>query len=209
MKASAPNFWAAGFQSLEKIFVPSVENHDEACWLVETAIRTRITSTRRPAPRVRTWKPRSPSGRRSVRESAGRPWRSGVTMLTAASQYRPAAARRSGLRPDLAELRRGLLVEAGGQRRVVQGGKQLLASSQQVADVGPEHLRGVAVRLALGDQVPRLVGDRVGAGAGRPDRAERQVRRDRRLVGGSRGRLRRRRDVRAGLVLDRGKDQPR
>jgi hypothetical protein len=41
MKASAPNLLFAGSQSFVKIFQPSLENHDEACWLVETAIRTR------------------------------------------------------------------------------------------------------------------------------------------------------------------------
>ena len=65
MKASAPNWLFAGFQVFEKIFRPSVVNHDEACWLVETAIRTRITSTSRPEASARIWKPRSPSGRRS------------------------------------------------------------------------------------------------------------------------------------------------
>jgi hypothetical protein len=64
MKGSAPNWLVEGFQVLEKIpLMPSVVNHDEACWLVETAIRTRITSTSRPATNVMTWKLRSPSGR--------------------------------------------------------------------------------------------------------------------------------------------------
>ena len=71
MKASAPNWLAAGFQLLVKIFKPSVLNHDEACWLVETAIRTRITSTSRPHASARIWKPRSPSGRRSDRAAGG------------------------------------------------------------------------------------------------------------------------------------------
>src|SRR5580692_5436206 len=70
MKASAPKWLVAGSQLFEKIFRPSVLNHDEACWLVETAIRTRITSTSRPAASVRTWKPRSPSGRRWDRAPA-------------------------------------------------------------------------------------------------------------------------------------------
>ena len=39
MKASAPNWLAAGSQLLVKIFRPSAVNHDEACWLVETAIQ--------------------------------------------------------------------------------------------------------------------------------------------------------------------------
>ncbi len=70
MKASAPYWLAPGFQLFVKIFRPSVLNHDEACWLVETAIRTRITSTSRPHASARTWKPRSPSGRRSDRARA-------------------------------------------------------------------------------------------------------------------------------------------
>ena len=35
MKASAPNWLAAGFQLFVKIFRPSVLNHDEACWVVD------------------------------------------------------------------------------------------------------------------------------------------------------------------------------
>ena len=89
MKASAPNWLAPGFQLLVKIFRPSVENHDEACWLVETAIRTRITSTSRPHASARTGKPRSPSGRRSDRgraDPAGTAGSARVTVLTTASR---------------------------------------------------------------------------------------------------------------------------
>jgi hypothetical protein len=71
MNARAPNWLFAGFQVLEKIFRPSAENHDEACWLVEIAIRTRITSTSRPATSAMTPKTRSPSGRFSVNAPAG------------------------------------------------------------------------------------------------------------------------------------------
>src|SRR5271166_3481997 len=64
MKASAPNLLAVGSHVLEKIpLMPSVVNHDEDCWLVETTMRTRITSTSRPATKVMSWKLRSPSGR--------------------------------------------------------------------------------------------------------------------------------------------------
>src|ERR1700751_3276173 len=66
MKASAPNWLLAGSQLFVKIFRPSAENHDEACWLVETAIRTRITSTSRPEASARIWKMRSPRGGRAV-----------------------------------------------------------------------------------------------------------------------------------------------
>src|SRR5215471_10154836 len=65
MKGSAPYWPFVGFQVVEKIFQPWLVNHDEACWLVETAIRTRITSTSRPEPSATIWKVRSPSGRRS------------------------------------------------------------------------------------------------------------------------------------------------
>src|SRR5438105_7703364 len=77
-KAIAPNLLAAGSQSTEKIpLKPSAENHDEACWLVENAIRTRITSTSRPEARARIWKPRSPSGRRTDRWLADPAWPAG------------------------------------------------------------------------------------------------------------------------------------
>src|SRR5215467_15584008 len=67
MKGSAPYWPFVGFQVVEKIFQPWLVNHDAACWLVETAIRTRITSTSRPEASARIWKPRSPSGRRCDR----------------------------------------------------------------------------------------------------------------------------------------------
>ena len=85
MKASAPNWLAAGFQLLAKIFTPSVLNHDEACWVVETAIRTRITRTSRPDASARIWKPRSPSGRRSdkgLADPAGTAGSACATVLT-------------------------------------------------------------------------------------------------------------------------------
>src|ERR1022692_1463182 len=210
MKASAPNWLAVGFQVLEKIFAPSAENHDEACWLVETAIRTRITSTSRPAASARTWKPRSPSGRRSDRaraDPAGIAGSACATLLTVTNRSDPPASPCSLLAADLGELRLGLLVDVGGQRRVAQTGERLLAGSEQVADVRLEHLRRALARLSLVDQVPRLIGDRVRAGAGRPDRAERQVGRDGDLAGGRGGRRRRGRDVAAGLVLDKSEGQ--
>src|ERR1019366_9530750 len=178
MKASAPNWLAAGFQVLEKTFTPSVLNHDEACWVVEMAIRIRITSTSRPDASARTWKRRSPSGRRSDRarvDPAGPAGSTRVTALTATSRPDLRASQCSHLAADLAQLRLCLLVDAGGQRREAQLGKQLLAGSDQVADPRLEHLRIISVRLGLVDQNPRLSGDRVRASAGRPDRAERQV----------------------------------
>src|ERR1039457_7539905 len=89
MKASAPNWLAVGFQVVEKIFRPSVLNHDEACWVVEMAIRTRSTSTNRPDARAMAWKEISPSGRRSDRgrvDPAGTAGSTFVTVLTPTSQ---------------------------------------------------------------------------------------------------------------------------
>src|SRR5271155_5579883 len=88
MKASTPNWLAPGFQLLVKILRPSLENHDEACWVVVNAIRTRITSTSRPHERARIWKVRSPSGRRWDRpgvDPAGLAGSTRVTVLTTAS----------------------------------------------------------------------------------------------------------------------------
>src|SRR6266487_5800444 len=89
MKGSAPYWLFVGFQVLEKILMPSVLNHDEACWLVETAIRIRITSTSRPDASARIWKLRSPSGRRSDRaraDPAGVAGSALVTLLTMSSR---------------------------------------------------------------------------------------------------------------------------
>src|SRR6266852_4393995 len=137
MKASAPKCMDAGSQLVEKIpLTPSLENHDEACWVVETAIRTRITSTSRPAASARTWKPRSPSGRRSDRaraDPAGPAGSARVTVLTTSSRSDLPVPPCSRLRADLAELRLGHLIDVGGQRRVAQAGEQLLAGgSDQV-----------------------------------------------------------------------------
>src|SRR5215469_3122332 len=123
MKESAPKSLAAGFQLLVKIFQPSVENHDEACWLVETAIQTRITSTSRPDASARIAKARSPRGRCCYRGSvdpagtAGSTW---VIVLTTASPSDEPASRQPSLAGDLAQLRLRLLLKAGGQRRVSQ-----------------------------------------------------------------------------------------
>src|ERR1700689_2614068 len=114
MNGSAPNWLVVGFQVFEKILRPSLENHDEACWLVETAIRTRITSTSRPAASVMTWKVRSPSGLRSDKvgvDPAGMAGSTFVAVLTGASRSDQDASRCS--RTDLAELRRRLLVDVG------------------------------------------------------------------------------------------------
>src|SRR5260370_10217318 len=123
MKASARNWLAAGFQLFERTFAPSVLNHDEACWLVEMAIRTRITSTSRPAASVRTWKPRSPSGRRCDRalaDPAGTARSASGTVLTTSIRSDLPVLQCSRLHTDVAELRLGHLVDAGGQRRRTQ-----------------------------------------------------------------------------------------
>src|SRR5208282_2487343 len=108
MKASAPYWLLAGFQVFVKIFRPSLLNHDEACELVEIAIRTRITSTSRPAASVRTWKLRSPSGRRSDRvraDPAGTAGSARVTILTTTSPSDLPASHCSRRRADLICLR--------------------------------------------------------------------------------------------------------
>src|SRR5580704_436104 len=140
MKASAPNWLAPGFQLLVKTLKPSAENHDEACELVDTAIRTRITSTSRPHASARIWKLRSPSGRRSRRaawaDPAGVAGSARVTVLmTVGRSDRASRSQWLNLTRDLAELRCGHLVEAGRQRRVAERAGHLLHGSEQVADV--------------------------------------------------------------------------
>src|SRR6266516_5209486 len=117
MKASAPNLLAAGFQVGEKIFTPSVLNHNAACWLVETAIRTSITSTSRPHASARNWKLRSPSGRRWARGWAGPAGTAGparsVTVLTVTTPSDPSASQCS---------RRRLLLNAPAPHYSLRGG---------------------------------------------------------------------------------------
>src|SRR5215831_1219640 len=215
MKASAPNWLVAGFQVFPKIPHPSALNHGAACWVVVTAIRTRITSTSRPAPSVMIWKVRSPNGRRWDRARVDPAVPAGstcwVTVLMTTSRSDLCASRcpwRARLRAYFVELRLCLLVQARRQWCIVQPRQQFLAVPEQVADVGLEHLRGVRAPLLLEDQVPRLIGDRVRTGAGCPDGAERQVGLDRGVVSRGRGRLYGRRDVIAVLVLDGGVGQP-
>src|SRR5450631_3985978 len=114
MKASAPNWLAAGFQLFVKIFRPSALNHEVDCWVVATAIRTRITSTSRPAASVMIWKVRSPSGRRSDRgraDPAGLAGSALVRVLTKTGRSDPSASKFPPLRRllggYLAELRVG------------------------------------------------------------------------------------------------------
>src|ERR1700729_2229812 len=83
MKDSAPNWLAEGSQLLVKIFRPSALNHEEACWLVVTAIRTRITSTSRPDASEMIWKARWPSGRRRDRGPVDPAGAAGSTCVTA------------------------------------------------------------------------------------------------------------------------------
>src|ERR1700733_12979118 len=182
MKGSAPNWLAVGFQVLEKILMPSVENHEEACWVVEMAIRTRITSTSRPAASAMAWKLMSPNGRRCDKGRADPAGPAGSDFAAVApvaerhDESWPWCATRS--RGDLAELRLGLRVDAGRQRRVAQRGEQLLPGPEQVADVRLEHLDVVRSLLLCEDQVPRVGGDRVLGVVARPDRGERQGGRD-------------------------------
>src|ERR1039457_4434768 len=112
----APNWLLPGFHWVEKMpFRPAVLNHDEACWVIETAIRTRITRTTRQAAAARIWKPRSPSGRRWARglaDPAGMAGSAFVTVLT--MQNPPELPASQGSPRDLTELRHGLLVDVGG-----------------------------------------------------------------------------------------------
>jgi len=61
----------------------SHENHPHP---VETAISTKITSTRRPADSVITWKARSPNGRRSASGLGDRSW---CSCMRVATGYEP------------------------------------------------------------------------------------------------------------------------
>src|SRR3954453_13396763 len=104
-------------------------------------------------------------------------------------------------------LLRGALDRAR-ERRVLQLLRRVLAVRQRVVE--PRlHARGLVLRDAglahvLVDEQERARGDRVGLVAGRVDRAEAQVTGDADAIAGGRGRLERRGDVVAGLVLDVG-----
>src|SRR5260370_348952 len=97
MNGKAPTLLFDGSQSVEKTpDQPAVVNHVVACWVMLMAISARMIRTSSPAARQRTWKERSPNGRRFVRgeaDPAGGAGSAFVTMLM--------------LRRDLAQLRRG------------------------------------------------------------------------------------------------------
>src|ERR1700755_3345346 len=101
------------------------------------------------------------------------------------------------------------VVDGRGQWGEFKRVEQLLAVAEQVADVGLEQRRGVRVGLLCVDQVPALVGDRVGVRARVVDRGEGQVGRGRDVVRGGGGTRGGGRDVAAGRVLDRRRAQPR
>src|ERR1035441_8619265 len=86
MKASAPNWLAAGFQVLEKTFTPSVLNHDEACWVVEMAIRIGTASTSRQSGTRRPEDLSAPGGRRSDSAGVDPAGSTRVTALTTTSR---------------------------------------------------------------------------------------------------------------------------
>src|SRR3954453_4610628 len=104
-------------------------------------------------------------------------------------------------------LLRGALDRAR-ERRVLQLLRRVLAVRQRVVE--PRlHARGLVLRDAglahvLVDEQERARGDRVGLVAGRVDGAEAQVGRHLEAVAGRRGRLERRGDEVAGLVLEVG-----
>src|ERR1700722_1974871 len=92
MKAIAPNLLFAGSQSVEKTpDQPSVVNHEADWFVMVTAMSTRITSTSSPDASARTWKARSPSGRRIDSRAAGPAGAAGpacaFTLMTPAVPY--------------------------------------------------------------------------------------------------------------------------
>src|SRR5215469_5109434 len=211
MKASTPNWFCAGFQLYEKMPQPSVVNHDEAWLVVVMAIRTRITSTSRPAPSARYANRRSPSGRRRSKgeaDPAGTAGSTFVATLMMTDRSCLSASENSSSRGYLVELSLGHSVEVRRQRRVAELLQRGLTVADQVADVGLEHARGVRARLHLVDEDPALVSDRVRLRARPPDRVEREVRRDRDTLGRRRRPRRGGGDVVAVLVLDRGGREP-
>src|SRR4051812_18598969 len=129
-----------------------------------------------------------------------------VEVIPAASTAPRSARRDRGAVADEAiDLRLGLLLDRVGQRRVLQLGRDRLAGALGVVQpvLDEPRLRGVETGLAdvLVDEQERDRRDRVGRGARRVDRAEAQVGGRLGSGAGGRGRLERRRDELAGLVL--------
>src|SRR3954454_3404368 len=123
----------------------------------------------------------------------------------------PAAMRRSGrldrraVALQAVHLGLRLLLDGRGERRVLELPRRVLTLAQRVVEprlhAGRLVLRDAGLAHVLVDEQERAGGDRVGLVARRVDRAEPQVTGDLDALAGGRGRLERRGDVVAGLVL--------
>src|SRR5206468_11960462 len=179
MKARAPNCSAGGFHVDDvKKLRTMCRNAGAASWVVEMAMRARMTSTVSPHSKVTTVKTRSATGRRRALGSFADP--GGLVGVEVAVAVKPGSRRDQ----EGVELGLGLVEDVGRQLGVVDRSGLVLAGP---VDVLQERLEGGALGLVglvlVGDD-PGRRGDRVGGVAGGVQRVVAEVGVHRRLLEG-------------------------
>src|SRR4051794_2755130 len=153
MNDSAPNLSALGAQRLVvKNSAARSVKIGHASLVVDHAMRMRMARTDRPQA--------STMIRNALSLNLRPPRRFSDSVVALGSEM---TAVTGGSRGELVQLRHGLLLDVVRQRGVVEVREQLLAVTQQVAEVGL--LQGqLGCGLLLVHDHPALVGDRVGVG---------------------------------------------
>src|SRR3954471_2925389 len=139
------------------------------------------------------------------RAADGRSWKERSSWVAVPAAISSARRDRRAVAGQAIDLLLGGGVDRLRQRRVLEFLRHALAIAERVVEEALDQLRLLLGQAGLAhvlvDEEERARGDRVGLIAGRVDRAEAQVVRHRQAVAGRRGRLQRRGDEVAGLVL--------
>src|SRR3954469_10332688 len=139
------------------------------------------------------------------RAADGRSWNERSSWVAVPAAISSARRDRRAVAGQAIDLLLGGGVDRLRERRVLELLRHALTIAERVVEEALDQLRLLLGHAGLAhvlvDEEERARGDRVGLIAGRVDRAEAQVVRHRQAVAGRRGRLQRRRDEVAGLVL--------
>src|SRR3954454_9857837 len=139
------------------------------------------------------------------RAADGRSWNERSSWVAVPAAISSARRDRRAVAGQAIDLLLGGGVDRLRERRVLELLRHALAIAERVVEEALDQLRLLLGQAGfahvLVDEQERARGDRVRLIAGRVDRAEAQVLRHRQAVAGRRGRLQRRRDEVAGLVL--------
>src|SRR3954468_10375722 len=159
-------------------------------------------SARTPTAVAGTLQRRNPPGSRAA---DGRSWNERSSWVAVPAAISSARRDRRAVAGQAIDLLLGGGVDRLRERGVLELLRHALTIAERVVEEALDQLRLLLGQAGLAhvlvDEEERARGDRVGLIAGRVDRAEAQVVRHRQAVAGCRGRLQRRRDEVAGLVL--------